>query len=234
MAKLRPPIESEFTFLKLEKSSVWSSPTSTKTIVKKSLSLDSLSSCLSIPDNLSISFLEDQKMVIEDMDYLVNSVKQIKICKASDNNVVCKKKIDFCNDDYDNKIVEKSSIQDDDELETEDLIERGPIRPQTHHYSKFCPYSDGTFHVRSNFGKKLLNDSLTDFDISAKEIWTDREYRQKIDICLDKLSDMNQKQLPILNSFLPTDSNLGGASIISVSLYIYIIFVCFMCFYLTH
>lgn len=88
----------------------------------------------------------------------------------------------------------------------DDLIEKGPLRPQIYHQTAGVrpkPYIQRPtvewqdFHEQQQLMKVaddhpgFQDENSTDLDTTAKEILTDQEYRKKIDFCLNKLSDMS-------------------------------------------
>ncbi|XP_014207483.1 uncharacterized protein LOC106638689 isoform X2 [Copidosoma floridanum] len=184
MAKLRPPekLDLKLLTLQLENSIDLAS------IIKKSVSLDSLSTCLysSSPEDSGVCPLVKEKLINE-IESLIDTVHNIDI---KDNGDI---------DSSDDESLEKLSDDEDDD-DDEGLIERGPVRPQLYpmYSNRSRPYVDCV----------LPNESSTDYDISAKEILMDQGNRRKIHSCLDQLSKMS----PIVNSSSPADSTFGSSS----------------------
>lgn len=88
----------------------------------------------------------------DDLEDMIDIIRKVKVASSDD----------------------EKSDEDDDEL-----VERGPVRPQLQNRSK--PYHEGNHW-------QPPGDNSTDYDTSAKAILTDSEYRQKIDLCLNVLS----------------------------------------------
>lgn len=152
-----------------------------------------------------------------DLDDLIDSVQGIKIVKGHNivNNdtqsfdeeypSILYKRVTLSSDD------EKNSDEDDDD--DEGLIERGPVRPQLHPLNRTKPYVESSVHNWSTSSSvNQPSENSTDYDTSAKAILTDREYREKIDFCLDKLSDSMSQGRSVTNSLSPVHSDFGGTS----------------------
>lgn len=106
--------------------------------------------------------------------------------------------------------------EDESENEEDDeLVERGPVRPPMH-FNRGKPYfaTCNNWYPRQELDAFGQHEISTDYDTSAKEILTDRNYREKIDSCLDKLEDMQPRDF---NSVIICDSSFANESIFAVS-----------------
>ncbi|OXU27800.1 hypothetical protein TSAR_008436 [Trichomalopsis sarcophagae] len=147
------------------------------------------------------------------LDDLIDSVQGIKIVKG--DNIVNDDSQSF-DEEYPSVEYKRVPLSTDDEEDVDEddegLIERGPVRPQLHPLNRTRPYVDSSVHSWPSSGVNQPSENSTDYDTSAKAILTDREYREKIDFCLDKLSDSMSQARSVSNSLSPVHSDFGGTS----------------------
>ncbi|XP_008215583.1 uncharacterized protein LOC100679080 isoform X3 [Nasonia vitripennis] len=147
------------------------------------------------------------------LDDLIDSVQGIKIVKG--DNIVNDDSQSF-DEEYPSveykRVPLSTDDEDDEDEDDEGLIERGPVRPQLHPLNRARPYVDSSVHSWPSSGVNQPSENSTDYDTSAKAILTDREYREKIDFCLDKLSDSMSQARSASNSLSPVHSDFGGTS----------------------
>lgn len=141
-----------------------------------------------------------------------------KEVEEDDLQFVSKLNILKLEDDKPDESSDNNSVESDcDEFE-EPVLARGPVRPQLHPTGRSKPYVESA-HQFTHSGivpaQPPPSESSTDYDTSAKAILTDQDYRRKMDLCLDQLSDMGQDR-SVANSLSPGDSDFGGASNYSV------------------
>ncbi|XP_011635082.1 uncharacterized protein LOC105425832 isoform X1 [Pogonomyrmex barbatus] len=86
-------------------------------------------------------------------------------------------------DESENEQVEKQESEDSDDS---DLIERGPIKPDFQPFRR-QPY---TMNWLSHFNDAA--DAAMDYDKTAKQILKNKDYSEKLNPCLDQLSNRNQ------------------------------------------
>lgn len=210
-----------------------------------SSSIDSSSSCpySSTPESKNSTKCGSNENYYNDLNDIINGVQRMKILSIhngnkptsndleypkshadEDSNTTYKRNIVVSNDekseplsDEENDHEDKDDVDDGsgDDDDDEGLIERGPVRPQLHPMSRAKPYIESSHHWASPSIVQHAENS-TDYDTSAKAIMTDREYREKIDFCLNKLSDMSQAR-SMTNSLSPAHSDFGGVFGYSVS-----------------
>ncbi|XP_058802414.1 uncharacterized protein LOC131670660 isoform X2 [Phymastichus coffea] len=135
-----------------------------------------------------------------------------KINNGEDSLFHQKSKIFKLSNGKSSELSENNDENDDYDDHINGLIERGPVRPQLHSVNRSKPYVESAHQWPSSDilpSQPSPSENSTDYDTSAKAILTDKEYRQRIDLCLDQLSDMGQDQ-SVVNSLSPGDSDFGG------------------------
>ncbi|KAJ8688010.1 hypothetical protein QAD02_023805, partial [Eretmocerus hayati] len=154
-----------------------------------SLGSSNPSSCSSSPEN------SDSGVYCTTLDDVINSIRNIKLLQGAriidhqPENLSCSSSSSGSG----------SSDEDDDDGK---LIERGPLRPHMHPSGRPRPYLDSTLgQTWAGSGLPIVpgdtqqhqhgSEASADYETSAKAILTDQELREKIDSCLDKLSDLN-------------------------------------------
>lgn len=94
--------------------------------------------------------------------------------------------------------------QSDDEGDDDDdgnLIERGPVRPQLNAI-RSKPYDTLDWLLQSdNYPPDRQQSEPSDYETSIQQLLTDTDYRERLDSCLDQLSDSNKKS-PVFNENL--------------------------------
>lgn len=98
---------------------------------------------------------------------------------------------------------------DDDGDDDGNLIERGPVRPQLNAI-RSKPYDTLDWLLQSdNYSPLECSDrhrtETSDYETSIQQLLTDTDYRERIDSCLDQLSDSSQKS-PVFNGNLDSIS----------------------------
>lgn len=107
----------------------------------------------------------------------------------------------------DDSEAEQVARQEHEDSDDSDLIQRGPIKPDFQPL-RGHPYSMVSWLSRANDGEDAAE--AVDYDKTAEQILRNKDYSEKLNPCLDQLSDSSQNQISIGVMSLPIDSGWTG------------------------